>query len=210
MKTSISTPSLQHAVVNGDIATLQKCKRSMVDTNMFDDNGEPLLFTAIVNGDMETLVLLLSHSDVNLVSEDGRTALMIAIEMNDMSMVKKLIKSGARVDIKDNSGKTPLLLALENGNFNIAEYLIKHGSDVNEVDHLGQSALFFVANADCNSSSKIVKALLCCGYVLKECDSWLCLDSFTVNKTKESKYGNLIHKLKQSLKTMSNSKRMIL
>uniref|UniRef100_K1QK36 Ankyrin repeat domain-containing protein 50 n=1 Tax=Magallana gigas TaxID=29159 RepID=K1QK36_MAGGI len=123
---------------------------------MFDANGEPLLFTAIVNGDMETLVLLLSHSDVNLASEDGRTALMIAVEMNDMIMVKKLIKSGARVDSKDNSGKTSLLLALETGKFNIAEYLIKHGSDVNEVDHLGQSAFFFVANADCYGSSKIV------------------------------------------------------
>lgn len=94
MKASISTPSLQHAVVNGDIATLQKCLRSEVNPNMSDDKGEPLLFTAIVNGDMETLVLLFSHSDVNLASEDGRTALMIAVEMNDMSMVKKLIKSG--------------------------------------------------------------------------------------------------------------------
>ncbi|XP_052675118.1 serine/threonine-protein phosphatase 6 regulatory ankyrin repeat subunit B-like [Crassostrea angulata] len=176
---------------------------------MFDANGEPLSFTAIVNGDMETLSFLIGHSDVNLASEDGRTALMIAVEMNDMSMVKKLIKSGARVDSKDNSGKTPLLLALENGNFNIAEYLIKHGSDVNEVDHLGQSALLFVANADCYGSSKIVKILICCGYVLKDCDSWLCLDSFTKNKTKESKYGNLIHKLKQSLKIMSNSKSKI-
>lgn len=210
MKTLISTPSLQQAVVTGDIATLQKCFRSRVDTNMFDDNGEPLLFTAIVNGDMETLVLLLSNSDVNLASEDGRTALMIAVEMNDMSMVKKLIKSGARVDSKDNSGKTPLLLALENGKFNIAEYLIKHGSDVNEVDHLGQSALFFVANADCSGSSKIVKTLICCGYVLKDCESWMCPDNFTDNKTKESKYRNLIHKLKLSFKTMSNSKNMIL
>lgn len=117
---------------------------------------------------------------------------------------------GARVDSKDNSGKTPLLLALENGKFNIAEYLIKHGSDVNEVDHLGQSSLFFVANADCSGSSKIVKTLICCGYVLKDCDSWLCPDNFTGNKTKESKYRNLIHKLKLSFKTMSNSKNMIL
>ncbi|XP_034302341.2 POTE ankyrin domain family member B-like [Magallana gigas] len=210
MKTSISSPSLQQAVVNGDIATLQRCLRSRIDTNKFDANGEPLLFTAIVNGDMETLILLLSHFDVNLACEDGRTALMIAVEMNDMSMVKKLIKSGARVDSKDNSGKTPLLLALEIEKFNIAEYLIKHGSDVNEVDHLGQSALSFVANADCYGSSKIVKILICCGYVLKDCDSWLCLDSFTDNKTKESKYGNLIHKLKQSFKTMSISKSMIL
>lgn len=176
---------------------------------MFDANGEPLSFTAIVNGDMEALSFLIGHSDVNLASEDGRTALMIAVEMNDMSIFKKLIKSGARVDSKDNSGKTPLLLALENGNFNIAEYLIKHGSDVNEVDHLGQSALLFVANADCYGSSKIVNILICCGYVLKDCDSWLCLDSFTKNKTKESKYGNLIHKLKQSLKIMSNSKSKI-
>mgnify|MGYP005953029143 CR=1 FL=1 len=98
MKTLISTPSLQQAVVNGDIASLKECFRSRVDTNMFDANGEPLLFTAIVNGDMETLVLLLSHSDVNLASEDGRTALMIAVEMNDMSMVKKLIKSGMSIE----------------------------------------------------------------------------------------------------------------
>lgn len=121
-----------------------------------------------------------------------------------------LLIIGARVDSKDNSGKTPLLLALENGRFNIAEYLIKHGSDVNEVDHLGQSALFFVTNADCYGSSKIVKILICCGYVLKECDSWLCLDNFKCNKAKESRYGNLIQKLKQTLQTMSNSKSMIL
>lgn len=203
-------PSFHPAVVNGDIATQQKFLTSGIDANMIDANGEPLLFTAIVNGDMETFAFLKGHCDINLASEDGRTALMIAVEMNDMIIVKKLIKSGARVDSKDNSGKTPLLIALENGRFNIAEFLIKHGSNVNEVDHLGQSALHFVANTDCHDSSRIAKILFCCGYVLKECDSWLSLDSFTGNRAKESKYRNLIHKLKKSLKTMSNSKSMIL
>lgn len=90
MKAFISNLSLHQAVVNGDVSALKQCLKLGMDTNVFNDSGQPLLFTAIVNSDMEILLLLMPHADVNMASEEGRTALMIAVEMNDMVMVKKL------------------------------------------------------------------------------------------------------------------------
>ncbi|XP_062575501.1 putative ankyrin repeat protein RF_0381 [Saccostrea cucullata] len=205
--TSISY--LMEAVYNGDTTALQKIIKSGTKVNVLDENGEPLIFTPIVNGDMDTLKVLLPYSDVNMTNDDYKTALMVAVEMNDIDMVKTLIKSGSGVNMKDNSGKTPLLIALEDGNFKIAEYLIKHGSDVNVVDDLGQSALHLVATGENNDCTRIVKILFNCGYQMKDIDNWLSPEDLMSNPKLKTKYLKLIHKVKVSLRAISNCDRII-
>ncbi|XP_062575499.1 ankycorbin-like [Saccostrea cucullata] len=209
MNVSISISFLMEAVYNGDTTALQKIIKSGSNVNVLDENGEPLIFIPIVNGDMDTLKVLLPYADTSMTNDDGRTLLMVAVEMNDMDMVKKIVKSGADVNKKDNSGKTAILIALEGGNFKIAEYLIKHGSDVNVVDDLGQSALHLVATGEHNDCTKIVKILFNCGYQMKDIDNWLSPEDLISNRKLKSKYYKLIHKVKTSLKAISNCDHII-
>ncbi|XP_048779192.1 ankyrin repeat domain-containing protein 29-like [Ostrea edulis] len=162
-------------VNNGNYSTVKKQLKSGADPNIYDEEGNPLLFLPIINGDDEMLDILLSFEtcNINILSHDLRTPLLIAVELNDLEFVKSLVKSGANIDCTDSSGKTPLLLALEEGRFEIAEYLIKKGCNVNAVDGLGQSALQFVANSSHSHCIRMVDKILKNGFNLEDNNEWI-------------------------------------
>lgn len=172
---TISDKEFVKCVNNGDYSTVKKQLKLGADPNIYDEEGNPLLFLPIINGDDEMMDILLSFDkcNINIISYDLRTPLLIAVELDDLEFVKSLIKSGANIDCIDGSGKTPLLLALEEGRFEIAEYLMKRGCNVNAVDGLGQSALHFVANGTHSHCIKMVDKIMKNGFKLEENNEWI-------------------------------------
>ncbi|XP_062571319.1 histone-lysine N-methyltransferase EHMT1-like [Saccostrea cucullata] len=172
---NFSEKELVNSVNKGDYSAVKKQLKSGADPNIYDEEGNPLLFLPIISGDDEMMDILLSFDtcNINIRSQDLRTPLLIAVELDDLEFVKTLIKAGANIDCTDGSGKTPLLLALEEGRFEIAEYLIKRGCNVNVVDGLGQSALQFVANGTHSHCIRMVDKILKSGFNLEEHNEWI-------------------------------------
>ncbi|XP_048774098.2 sex-determining protein fem-1-like [Ostrea edulis] len=194
---------LFNCVHQGHVNVLRKLLKAGANPNVFDGEGEPLIFVPVVNGDYETLEALLESDccDINIKSLDSATsALTTAVGLDDLDMVKFLIKSGADVDCIDESGKSPLLLALQDGKFKIAQYLMKQGGDVNVVDGLGQSALFLIANGGNSDCLKTVKKLMKYGYSLEKDSSWISPDEIDFEKVQNApKINKLLKKFTSKL-----------
>lgn len=199
---------LFNSVQQGHVNVIRKLLKAGTNPNVFDGEGEPLIFVPVVNGDYDTLEVLLESDvcDINLKSLDSATsALTTAVGLDDLDMVKFLIKAGANVDCIDESGKTPLLLALQEGKFRIAQYLMKQGSDVNVVDGLGQSALFLIANGGNNDCLKTVKKLMKYGYSLEKDSEWISPDELDLEKFQNaSKVNKLLKKFASKMLSFSS------
>lgn len=194
---------LFNCVHQGHFNVLRKLLKAGANPNVYDAEGEPLIFIPVVNGDYESLEVLLESdfSDINIKSLDSATsALTTAVGLEDLEMVKYLIKAGADVNCIDESGKSPLLLALQDGKFKIAQYLMKQGSDVNIVDGLGQSALFLIANGGNNDCLKTVKKLMKYGYSLEKDSAWISPEEIDLEKVQsKSKINKLLKKVSSKL-----------
>lgn len=194
---------LFNCVHQGHFNVLRKLLKAGANPNVYDTEGEPLIFIPVVNGDYETLEVLLESDscDINIKSLDSATtALTTAVGLEDLEMVKYLIKAGADVNCIDEAGKSPLLLALQDGKFKIAQYLMKQGSDVNIVDELGQSALFLIANGGNNDCLKTVKKLMKYGYFLEKDSAWISPEEIDLEKVQsKSKINKLLKKVSSKL-----------
>lgn len=176
---------LLSAAQNGHIEKVEKLlKRTEINVNCIDQNGNTPLHLATEKGHLEVVneLLKISNIDVNAKNKDesklvypvhmgdnpmrgnlkvGKTALHLAVIGGNVALVKILVNN-SKVDVnaKDKYGISPLCIAVKENKLEITEILLNHSAiDVNVIDVCNDhfSLLHIVSE---KGNTEMAKALL--------------------------------------------------
>jgi len=181
-----ATKSLINAVINGDIAYVQRALEDSKNVDIVDDYGRTLLSLSLMSEHPELALFLIKRgANVDAVDVGGKTVLNFAVEsgfldvvkdlldrvvnINDGSIIiamsevqsyqlaKLLIDKGVDINYKTKRGKTALMIASSESNLDTVKLLIDSGADLNLVSDGGGSALTYAAQ---KGNLEIAKLLL--------------------------------------------------
>jgi ankyrin repeat protein len=151
--TNVRCATLQAAVINEDVSSLQRLVAHYdYERNLtaVDINGSTLIHIAIKKEDQPMLERLISFQRIDLNALEssligGHTALHVACEMNQRRAVDALLRAGASLNIRANSaiGETALMICCKHGFIECGKLLIAAGASLSIADNFGNNCSFW-------------------------------------------------------------------
>ncbi|XP_062519875.1 ankyrin repeat and death domain-containing protein 1B-like [Corticium candelabrum] len=138
---------LCEAVRRGDIKSVTRLSKMLVDINTRNSNGNTLLIQACENNRKEIVEFLLTKSaDVNGTGTFGETPLITAAMKGLDNIIDILLKTKDINVIKgDNWGWTAIHHAARNNHVTIVERLVSYSVPVDINDNAGRTPLWYAA-----------------------------------------------------------------
>lgn len=161
---------LQLACIYGNIEAAKLLLKSGADDSIYDAAGYSAAHYLLLKNkyhselpseDRAELFSLLPHID--LADNSGKTPLLhlfswetARMNLDVMPILKILLEKGAEVNRTDLEGNTALLLCADNfgGHLDLIKALYEAGAKINAVDKEGNNALYYVLEAESQSTAK--------------------------------------------------------
>lgn len=167
-KLTISRKEWLEAATNGDIAQLQKWRKSgALETrydpvsvhasptagrpkifDVYDDDNNSALHTAIRFGQVEYAKALMKIAPfADRANKKGETAVHLTLILKEKGteLLYALKEAGYNLDTPDKKGNTPLHWAIGHHNVDNFKFLVEQGVSLNTTDDVGRTALHRVA-----------------------------------------------------------------
>ncbi len=157
-RASLTSLSLQQAVIAGNTEEVKQLLEKGVPANTRADNDRTALMIATDEGNQALVQLLIAYgADVRVRSAQGDTPLIHAAEGNNSALVALLLANGAEVNAANNFGDTALIRAAIHGRADTVSLLLANGAGLDAKDNGGWTALHWAAF---EGHAVIVKLLL--------------------------------------------------
>lgn len=141
--------ALHHAVLNGDLASVQLLLELGANSNAISDDPcnkiAPLHLVPEIH--CERMIKLLFDRGADLEARDyiGRTPLYVSCQSGFFENVRLLMEMGANMWVKDDSGGTLLHAAVDSGSEAMVQLFLHKGLDFQAKNNAGETLLHQVA-----------------------------------------------------------------
>ena len=151
---------LRNAVLNGDLATVERLIEAGADVNHANNNGTTALIFAASNGRTEVAEKLIqAGANVNLANNDGTTALIYAAWNGRTEVVTALLNGGANADAFNIREENSVDAARKNGHTlivgNLTQHILTHATNHPRV---GPPIYQKAANGETEEICKLIRA----------------------------------------------------
>ena len=168
---------MQHAIENGEVATVTALLAKGVSPDLQDEYGRGFLWHAI-DGDQREIAELLVEKGASLAltENNGATVLHRAARRGRFELAARFAELAPQlVNAKDAYGETPLHIAAEAGRDDMVQALLDRGADPTLKNSNGRNALFLAQrekHADVAQQLKRAMGLDAPRAVLEPADDW--------------------------------------
>lgn len=153
--------NMQQAIINGDLATVQRLIAQGVSADIRDSSGVSPLYAASAYDRVDIAKFLLARgADINTRLPNGATLLHAASQNGQTAMVRFLLDHQLDPNLARKDGWTALHRAAERGFVEMAQDLLEAGAHIDPREQRGATPLFLAAQ---NGHTRIVDLLIARG-----------------------------------------------
>jgi len=130
-------------------------RRSSLNINLVDAEGDSALHIAGYNGDLQSLKLLLEQPDinVNILNNDGQTPLIGCAERGNLECVRALLKDPkVNIDIVDNNNYSALTRAANEDQSQTVHLLLDHNAKISSEQVVEYSILHLLCSVGAHAT----------------------------------------------------------